>query len=176
MAAAHYPGYLREQVFLRDQAICAICHVDTRLELSGDAFRVAEFLATSGPDGDVAEFSVTIDGLLVFAPVQRLLSKLVWRQRSGRPAGIVGTAAEYTSPSISPDGRRVAFALTAGSNQDIWIANRDGTGIARFTFEPESDGFPVWSPNGTANTFTSGAAAPMISTGKRRMGLETRSG
>jgi dipeptidyl aminopeptidase/acylaminoacyl peptidase len=53
-------------------------------------------------------------------------------------------AQSATAPSVSPDGRRVAF-MRLGSG--IYVANMDGTGLRRLT-QGVRDSYPVWSPNG----------------------------
>lgn len=58
-------------------------------------------------------------------------------------------------PSWSPDGSRIAFHSDRSGNQDIWLANADGTGLARLTHHPADDRFPNWSPDGTRIAFTS---------------------
>src|ERR1051325_7402917 len=45
-------------------------------------------------------------------------------------------------PSPSPDGSRVAFVSEAGGNVDIYVINRDGTGLARLTTDAARDDQP----------------------------------
>jgi Tol biopolymer transport system component len=60
--------------------------------------------------------------------------------------------AEY--PSWSPDGRRIAFmsaqpdARGSDPNYDVFVVNRDGSGLKQLTDWPGEDGWPAWSPNG----------------------------
>lgn len=57
-------------------------------------------------------------------------------------------------PQISPDGRRIAFAVTeyflekGKSNSDIYIMNADGSNLKRYTFFEGSDFHPRWAPDG----------------------------
>lgn len=59
------------------------------------------------------------------------------------------------SPSLSPDGERVAFAWTgqAGDNLDIYIQNVDGGAPVRLTTDPAADDYPAWSPDGSRIAF-----------------------
>ena len=65
-----------------------------------------------------------------------------------------GTA---TGPSLSPDGRRVAFSVwPAEGDWDIYVINVDGTGLRNLTDHPGFDGWrPAWSPDGTRLSFFS---------------------
>lgn len=59
-------------------------------------------------------------------------------------------------PAWSPDGSRLAFTLSTGGNQDIYIMNKDGSGVRRLTNHPEIDTSPTWSPSGNQIAWTSG--------------------
>ncbi len=58
-------------------------------------------------------------------------------------------------PAWSPDGTRVAFSSTRDGNPEIYVANRDGSGVRRLTNHPGIDISPTWSPSGTQIAFTS---------------------
>ncbi len=66
-----------------------------------------------------------------------------------------------SSPSVSPDGKRVAFVLRSTDLEankgrtDLWLVNADGSGLRQLTFSPESEGQPVWSPDGQSLYFLS---------------------
>ena len=74
-------------------------------------------------------------------------------------------------PNWSPDGEKIAFSSNgcvgdhgAGfvRNEELWVINRDGTGLTRLThtnhdwhgyFNSPHDAGPSWSPEGSAITF-----------------------
>ncbi len=66
-----------------------------------------------------------------------------------------------SSPSVSPDGKRIAFVLRSTDLEankgrtDLWLVNADGTGLRQLTWSPESEGQPVWSPDGQSLFFLS---------------------
>src|SRR5688500_16946044 len=41
--------------------------------------------------------------------------------------------AAVRTPRFSPDGARIAFASSRSGNFDIWVINRDGSGLTRVT-------------------------------------------
>jgi dipeptidyl aminopeptidase/acylaminoacyl peptidase len=65
------------------------------------------------------------------------------------------------SPALSPDGRRVVFAVTtpdlAGNTSatDLWLATVDGKSIRQLTTHSAADRNPLWSPDGKWIAFES---------------------
>ena len=59
-------------------------------------------------------------------------------------------------PTWSPDGSKVAFCLSQGGNQEIYVMNKDGSGVRRLTTHPDIDTSPTWSPSGTQIAWVSG--------------------
>jgi len=57
-------------------------------------------------------------------------------------------------PSVSPDGRWVAFSVrdtdydANRGRMDVWLASVDGATVRRLTTHPDSDTEPRWSPDG----------------------------
>ncbi|HYG24182.1 MAG TPA: hypothetical protein VEH04_15490 [Verrucomicrobiae bacterium] len=49
------------------------------------------------------------------------------------------------SPSVSPDGSRVAMILSKGGSPDVYVANLDGTDLKRLTTTREAESSPCWS-------------------------------
>jgi TolB protein len=58
-------------------------------------------------------------------------------------------------PAWSPDGGKLAFMSSRDGNPEIYIINRDGSGLRRLTTHPNADVTPTWSPTGTQIAFTS---------------------
>ncbi len=64
----------------------------------------------------------------------------------------------YAPPSFSPDGRRLVFTsdfAAPGANVDVYVINRDGTGLRRLTTDPAVDAEADWSPDGRRIAFNS---------------------
>lgn len=58
-------------------------------------------------------------------------------------------------PAVSPDGERVAFSSVGATIEDIFIVNKDGTGLRNLTDDKAKDRLPRWSPDGNLITFYS---------------------
>jgi len=63
------------------------------------------------------------------------------------PASVKPDAA-YTYFDVSPDGRRVVFALVTGSQEDLWLVNVDGSGVSRLTNDAPFERRPIWTGHG----------------------------
>ncbi|HWI18253.1 MAG TPA: DPP IV N-terminal domain-containing protein [Vicinamibacterales bacterium] len=59
------------------------------------------------------------------------------------------------SPRWSPDGRRIAFASSRGSNFDIYVMDADGRNVTRLTEHAASDMDPFWMPDMQSLIFSS---------------------
>ena len=58
-------------------------------------------------------------------------------------------------PSWSPDGTKIVFTSSRDGNAELYIMNRDGSGVRRLTNNPAIDTTPSWSPTGAQIAFTS---------------------
>jgi Flp pilus assembly protein TadD len=63
------------------------------------------------------------------------------------------THPEDTAPAAS--GSQVAFMSNRDGNWEIYVVNRDGTGLRRLTRSAANDGLPTWSPDGETLAFVS---------------------
>jgi hypothetical protein len=135
------PGFL---LFLRDRTLVAQPFDPDKGQVTGDAVPLVE-----GP----GRFSVSQNGVLTYAAPAAGFGggvQLTWFDRSGKADGTVGMPTGTNWPAISPDGGTVAH--DAGDPQalsvDVWVRDLARGTESRFTFGPNVNDFPVWSPDG----------------------------
>jgi serine/threonine-protein kinase len=80
---------------------------------------------------------------------------LVWVDRSGREVPLDLPAGRYFDPELSPDGSRIALAVEAAGNLDVWVIYIADGRRRRITFGPATDRYPLWTPDGKALVFMS---------------------
>ena len=82
---------------------------------------------------------------------------LDWVDSSGVLIDSLGDAAPYETVTISPDGSQAAVAISDVStgNWDLWIYDLERGLRTRFTFDENTESFPIWSPDGTEMVFAS---------------------
>lgn len=109
----------------------------------------------------------SLDITPAWAPVGRVLAYTSYRRgyadiflaylsegRFETPARGSDTINNYL-PAWSPDGSRLAFMSNRDGNPEIYVINRDGSGLRRLTHHPGGDATPTWSPTGNQIAFTS---------------------
>ena len=129
-----------------------------RLELtSTNPVPVVEDVGTK-PSG-AANFALAGNGSLVYVTGAGagggIPRSLVWVDREGGEEPLATPVLSYRSPSVSPDGTRVAVDVIDAASADIWIHDLERGTEAILTTDPASDYAPLWTPDGERVVFAS---------------------
>ena len=154
-------GYL---LYSRGTELIAQAFDPDRGQLKGEPRRLIEGVRNEDPYGGV--FSVSGNGVLAYQPGEETSGRrLALFDSAGKSLGAIGGPAVYYDLRLSPDGRRLAFAMGA-QNSDIWVDDLARGARMRLTFDPDTDkGAPVWSPDETRILFGT------LRGGKARVGI-----
>jgi serine/threonine protein kinase len=151
-AVVHAPSW--QLLFVRQGALFAQPLDPGRLELTGSPYTVV-----GSTNGAVVGLSTSAAGpIAIRLGSGNPLRQFVWFDRSGKELERVGDAsATVGSPSMSPDGRRVAGHRRASDeNWDIWLLELGRGVFSRFTStDARNEVNPVWSPDGHRIVFMS---------------------
>jgi Tol biopolymer transport system component/predicted Ser/Thr protein kinase len=121
---------------------------------TGEPFPVAEIAHLSFVTGGFrVSFSAAANGGLVYPPMMHVTNRLIWRDRAGKLLAEAGPPGVYSSPRISPDGKRIAYSRRESSNTDVWLADLENAAPVHFTSEPGIEMYPVWTPDGSTVTY-----------------------
>jgi len=138
------PGYL---LFVRDNTLVAQRFDPDALELRGDPIPLSEGLGLDNVG--LASMSASRTGALAYRQGQARQRRLVWVDRAGRETDALEQERDYFDAWLSPDGKRLVFDVgEPGNKGDLWIRDFARGTTSRFTFEPEREFSPVWSPDG----------------------------
>jgi eukaryotic-like serine/threonine-protein kinase len=99
---------------------------------------------------DVANFSVSQAGSLLYRRASVRSAQPMWMGRDGRTLGTAGPEGNYRLARVSPDGRRILFAKTDQQTgmEDLWITDVDRGTSTKVTFESTNLIFGVFSRDG----------------------------
>jgi serine/threonine-protein kinase len=149
------PGYL---VYAVSGTLRAVRFDPARLEVVGDQVPIVDRVRTK--NSGVAEYAVSRQGGLVYVPggVQGspigAARSLVWVDRKGTEEPVKAPPRAYQYLNLSPDGTKMAVEIR-DQDDDIWIWDFAHETLTRLTFDPVTDAYPVWTPDGRRVIFSS---------------------
>jgi Tol biopolymer transport system component len=105
---------------------------------------------------------VSSTGMLAYFSASSVLTKAVWLDSAGKPAGTVDLpSGRYADVRVSPDGTRAVFVRNSSQTESrLWLAD-----LQRGQTSPLSEGrglnaSPVWSPDSRRVVFSSNRDGP----------------
>lgn len=126
------------------------------LEVRGDAVPALQGITTNSANGG-AQFAVSNSGTAVYVLGETTADRapIRWIDGNGKTELLRSTVADWSSPSFSPDGRRLAMDILDSAQTDIWVYEWARDTLSRLTFDRTNDLRPVWSPTGRYIAYTS---------------------
>ncbi len=127
------------------------------MTIAGSPFSVAERVALNSGLGRAA-LSASPTGLILYRESSTgVRQQFIWFDRKGREVGRLGEAGDTgpAHPSLSPGGDRVAMTRAQGGNPDVWLLDVRRDRVSKFTLDPSTEIYPIWSPDGSRIVFGS---------------------
>ena len=154
--ARYASGYL---IYQRAGALWAVPFDPVRLEVAGPPVLVLEGVSSSAVYGS-ADFAVSRDGSLVYVPgrVRGTDRRVVRVNRAGKAQPLMESRRQFSTLSLSPDGRRLALTIQAANDQ-IWVYDLERSTLSPQTLRWENNS-AIWTPDGRHLTFSSDREAP----------------
>ena len=140
-------------LFMKDNSLMAQPFDLKRLELTGDPVAVQDGVEDHRTWW-MSIFSISNNGMLVFAPVQQPDNMMLWMDLNGKTMGTVGEPGRYASIHFSPDDSHLAVERDR-PHHDLWIYDLRGNNSPTQFTSGAIAGLPVWSSDGTKIAFAS---------------------
>lgn len=155
-------------VFARNQAILAVPFDLERLEATGPHVTLVEQVAGKPLDGN-GGYRLSTNGTLAFMPPPSLDGRtLAWVERTGGETPLPISARAFSSPRVSPDGSRLAFAVAEAGRHDIYTYELPTGTMARLTRDGDNRA-PIWTPDGRRVTYSSSTSTSSTSDNGRQI-------
>jgi eukaryotic-like serine/threonine-protein kinase len=141
-------------VFARNRAILAVPFDLQRLEVTGPPVTLVEPVAGKPIDGN-GGYRLSTNGTLAFLPEPSLDGRtLMWVERTGAETPLPIPARAFSSPRVSPDGSRLAFAVAEAGRHDIYTYELASGTLGRLTRAGDNRA-PIWTRDGQRVTYSS---------------------
>ena len=141
-------------VYGSEHAILAVPFDLARLEVTGAPVTLVDHVAMMPLTG-IGHFRLSTNGSLVYQPERSIAGRaLAWINRSGAETPLPIPPRGFSSPRVSPDGGRLAFAAADGDRHDIWIYEIAADQLSRVTLDG-TNRWPLWTPDGRRMTYVS---------------------
>ena len=117
---------------------------------TGPAVALLDGVRITAADG-TAQFAVSMAGDLVYQPGTASSSQETLELTDGSSSEVMPLprAVNMEGVTMAPDGRRVAMFITdPNAPTDIWVLDRDGGTLTRFTTTDAPNSVPVWTTDG----------------------------
>jgi eukaryotic-like serine/threonine-protein kinase len=152
------PGHL---LFQRDRTLLARPFDPKALRFTEEAFPVAENVSLFMNVASAA-FTASDTGLIAYQTGRGGgQTQLTWLDRAGKPVGTVGAPGYLAGARLAHDGRRLAVGTEDSQGfADIWIYDLERNTPTRFTFDPNADFAPIWSPDDSRIVFSASRKNP----------------
>jgi serine/threonine-protein kinase len=139
------------------------------LATTGPPVPILEEVSSSGIAGGDFAFSDT--GSFVYLPGRASGggSPISWLDSAGKRQILHAPIRHYVTPRISPDGKRLAFAMFNAGPSDIWVKDLERDTPSRLTFLAGENAYPVWTPDGRGSFSARSQERIRESTGSARM-------
>jgi len=155
LAGGYYGRYVKSGhiVFIREGALWAVPFDLAALKMTGLPAKVLEGVHSNKAGGG-AQFSVSDAGTLVYLPGEgagsAIKRAMFWMDATGATTPLQTEETDWSWPRFSPDGERIAFSISDGSQSDVyvyeWATTHRREKKTKFTFNPAKDDDPVWTP------------------------------
>ncbi len=143
-------------LYVRHATVFAVPFDPATLEIGSPAMQILKDVATL-PNFGTAEYALSPDGTLVFAPGGDRTNKVEvrWVDRQGKFERIAATERHYFIIDVSPDGRRLALGV-GGANNYLMTYDLEQKTEARLTYRFDVQN-AIWSHDGSAVTYWTGS-------------------
>jgi Tol biopolymer transport system component len=121
-----------------------------RLETRGTAVPILDDVEYA-PATNEADLSFSRNGTLVYragAASAAALTTLEWIDAAGKRLPLLAKPGVYSTPTLSPDGRKVALIVREGGIPDVQVYDPQRDALSKLTFGGGSTAEPIWTPDG----------------------------
>jgi Tol biopolymer transport system component/tRNA A-37 threonylcarbamoyl transferase component Bud32 len=143
-------------LYVRGSTLFAVPFDAESLQVRGRETPLVEGVLAAANTGG-AQFSLSDSGTLLYVPGKAIDPTLSvsWIDKTGRTSVLRAEPTNWSQPSFSPDGQRLAMTIGFGISSDVWLYDWSRDATTQLTFGSGGDSAPVWTPDGTRIAYSS---------------------
>ena len=145
-------------IYYREGTLFAAPMNADRLVITGPPVPLVQGVSNTG-NWRRAEFDLSSNGTLVYRGGSAGTSfVLSWLDSAGKTVPVISKPGQYGSPSLSPDGSRLALSVIQEGKQNLWVYDLRRETLNRLTSDADPVMLPTWTRDGEYLAFRSGNA------------------
>jgi serine/threonine-protein kinase len=135
-------------LYVKGKRLYALPFDAAKAVTTGAAVAVLDDVLGSQISGS-AQLAVSANGTLAYCSESsgNPAKELVWIDRQGTVARVSPERRQYSSVSLSPDGREAALTIV-GESRDLWTYSFERGTLSRLTSGEATEFAPIWFPGG----------------------------
>ena len=162
----YYPHYLPTYgatghlVYVREGTLFGVRFDPSSLQVQGTPVPLLEDVAADSSQSGGGQYSISSSGTLVYlrGKYSGAGTPILWLDAAGQVKPLIAQTGPYAAPRLSHDGKKLAYTMSAGKGEDVWVHDLDRETPTQITFTGPGARELAWAPDSRHVVYGDGRA------------------